>query len=695
MSVVVQDAMKLRACLEAVLTCYNVRPDIEGLLTTIARPPGTFRLEDVELVIDRLNFGIDKQEIRYDEILTAKLPAIIGTAAHDCFAYLPSRAAGEKLFPVDPGLDGDTHVWALFVYPLKSSTLMDVSHMAQSHSLDWFWAPIRRFYTQYGEVMLCSLFINLFVLAYPLFSMNVYDRVTVNFAESTLFVLTSGIVIVLIFDFLFKVMRSHLLENIASKVGSQYDSDLMERMIAVKITNMELSVGERANIFREMQSVRDFYASRLAPTLVDLPFFVLFIGVIFFIDPWLSVVPLVGSVLILVANLFIQIPIDKATKSYFAGMQSKSAYLIQMLTGMRTIKMMNAVGPKLFEWNIQAMKSADEAKRSHALSSIVGSFSIFITYMVSVFTLFLGAYLISQGTLTVGGLVAATMMSSRAIGPIVGLAGIVVQYKRYRDVLLSVDKIYKLPSEHDNFASRPVSNGIKGGIKFDDVSFKYPSQQYAALTKVSLNIEPGEHVGFIGRTGAGKSTLVRMVCSLLEPSSGSILVDNFGMTSYSPYELRRNIGYVPQDAFFFSGTIESNILMGCETASKEDVERAVKMSGLESVMKNTGRGLDMEVGENGDRLSGGQKQSIALARALVRNPQVLVFDEPTNGIDTSLEASIKADLTKYLKGRTFLMITHRTTLLSLVDRLVLLDKGKIIADGPRDEVLKKLGGTGV
>lgn len=694
MTVLTSDLTRLRACLDAVLACYNLRPDIDGLLTALPRQQAAFRAEDIPLILERFEFGIDERMISIEELAIAKLPALVEDADGNYYAYLPTKPAGEAFYPSAPAtpVDGQGIMLKVrFVYPLKVSTLMDLSHISQGHSLDWFWTPIKQFYSQYGEVMLCTVFINLFILAYPLYSMNVYDRVVVTFAESTLLVLTVGIAIVLSVDVLFKMMRSHLLDAIASKVGSRYDSDLMERLISIKPSYMTLSVGERANLFRELQSIRDFYALRLAPTVVDVPFFFLFIGTVCFISAPLALVPIVGAIVILLLNWFAQNAINKTTKNYFSTMQSKTSILFQTLAGTKTIKQMNASGSKLFDWSVQSLQSSEAARRNHSINALVGNLSTFVTYMVSVFVLFFGAFEISEGALTTGGLVACTALASRAIGPIVSLSGVVSQYKRCRDVLEAIDKIFKLPSEMDGVVSRPAHEGIKGNITFEDVSYQYNGAQFPALNKVSFSIKQGERVGLIGRTGAGKSTIAKMITTMLEPASGSILIDQYAMSAYSPYELRRHIGYVPQDGYFFSGSIESNILMGYD-ASPEDLNRAIRLSGLDSVMKNTGRGLDMEVGENGERLSGGQKQSIALARAIVRNQSVLVFDEPTNGIDTALENTIKANLDSYLQGRTFVMITHRTSLLSLVDRLILVDKGRIVADGPRDEILKKLGG---
>ena len=669
--------------LEAVIKAFNLRPDMQGLLLSIPREKGSFDIKNALHILDKLDLHHHEGKATPSEIRKSSLPALVLDADGIPHAFLP-KSPDKFAIP-----DSDLQLNCYFVFPDDEKSWSETSHMVYGHTLDWFWSPLQRFSGYYRQVMLCSFFINLFVLAFPLFSMNVYDRVSVNFSQSTLAVLTVGVLMVLAFDFMFKTLRGNILENIASKVGTHYDSLLMERLIAIKMQDMILSVGERANIFRELQGIRDFYAAKLAPTIVDMPFFLLFLCAIYMMSPVLTLVPIAASAILLGANVLLQVPLNKATKSYFLGMQSKSSFLFQMLAGLRTIKMMNAGGTKLFEWQLQSLQSAEQAHRNHFYNSLFNNFNIMVTYLVSVAVLYIGMHLIADGNLTVGGLVASSMLASRAVGPVINLTTVISQYKRSRDVLISVDKIFKLPC--DTEAKTTAGRTISGALKLEEVAYQYQGQLYPALTGINLNIKSGERVGFIGRSGAGKSTLTKLVCSLLEPSSGSILLDNFAMSSYSPSEVRRNIGYVPQDSYYFSGSIENNILLGHELTSKEDMDNAIRISGMDTVMQNTGRGLDMDVGENGDKLSGGQKQSIALARAIVRNPKILVFDEPTNGIDSSLEAHIRTQLADYTKDRTFLLITHRTSLLSLVDRLVLLERGKIIADGPRDEILKKLG----
>lgn len=681
----------LEDALLAALGNYDIKPDIKGLLARLPRQAGSMRIDDILPICKKLQLSVIGGKQTETEIRLGGLPALMiyDTAIA---VFMPSKGKSGDFRVFGEKTPSSTLLHTYAILPPDPQSKVDTSHMKSWHSLDWFWEPVRRYWKQYSEILVVSFFSNLLVIALPIFTMNVYDRVAVNFSEATLIVLTLGIVLALFFDFLFKNLRTIVLERVAGRVGAQYDLDLMERLMAIKPTAMKLSVGEKTNLFREIQGIKDFYASRLMPSLVDVPFFFLFVGVMYVISPWVALVPFLAAIAIIVVTRGLQVPVNRAAETHFKGMQNKSATLVQMLTGTDTLKMLGATGSGLFQWNVVSQHSIDTARKNNVLISITTNLCIMITYLVTVFVLVVGVHQISQGALTVGGLVACSLLSGRAIGPIINISGLIGRLKQSSDVLKAIDRIFTLP--HDDIAqTRNSAKGpLKGTIEFSEVSFAYPEQPRPALQKVSLTIQPGERVALIGRTGAGKTTLARMITRFLEPVQGTLFIDGYAMDSISPEELHRSVGYVPQDGFFFSGTIRSNILMGVEDASEEALQQAVKLSGLDIILQSVGGGLDMEVGEGGKRLSGGQKQALALARAIVRNPSILVFDEPTNGIDNGLEATIKQGLESYLQGRTFVMITHRTTLLSLVDRLILLDNGRVVADGPRDEVLARLAG---
>lgn len=681
----------VEAALHDILACYDVVPDLKGILARLSRRPGPMRLDDIDPILAKLDMKRGPKTANIDEIAALGLPALVVFADKAVAAYLPNAKSDSRLrFYGRETANRDAIAACITLQAPGPRTAHETKHMKHGHALDWFWAPVRKFWKQYAEILVTSLFGNLLMLALPLFTMNVYDRVAINFAESTLVVLTVGICIALVFDFLFKTLRSYILELVASRVGAQFDMDLMERFMTIRPMLMKLSIGEKTNLFAELQGIRDFYAGRLMPSLMDLPFFVLFTGIIYIISPSVALVPIIATVLIVLIAKGLQVPVDRSAEVYFKGQQQKSARLVQTLAGIDTLKMLGATGTGLFHWGGASRHSIETSRRNNLMMTGATNLCIMITYMVNVFVLFVGVHEIAAGTLTVGGLVACSLLSGRAVAPVIQMAGLMSKMKQSSDVLKTIDKVFNLPHEDVTQTRKSPQGLMQGKIELADASFIYPDQPRPALQKVSLTIQPGEHVGLIGRTGAGKSTLARMICRFLDPVEGTVFIDGFAMNSLSPEELHRSIGYVPQEGFFFSGSIRSNIVLGAEDASEEDLQNAVAVSGLGTILQGIGAGLDMEVGEAGSRLSGGQKQALALARALVRNPSILVFDEPTNGVDNALEAQIKQGLDTYLKGRTFVMITHRTSLLSLVDRLVLLDSGRVVADGPRDEIMARL-----
>lgn len=688
----------LAKCLQVVLGFFGINADLNGLKTQLAREPGPLTLDDLDAVGERLQFSSRVESLELSEVSNAPTPVILLGSNNEPCVYVPRPGQVGRMY--FPGLgfqkaDLSTYVdqyagKALSIRLNQEKVVADTEHMSEERAIDWFWQPIFGHISSFGEVLLCSLFINLFVIALPLFTLNVYDSVIPNFAEATLYVLGIGVGIALLFDFLLKTMRSYILERVAARVGAGFDGTLMQRLMMVNTEHMSLSVGERSNLFRELQGIREFYASRFVPTLVDLPFFLLFLFVIYMISPPLTVIPVVGALVIIVFNMAIQIPINRSTADHFSSMQKKSTLMIESLAGLQNFKLFNAVGDRLYKWNYVSKRAAETTRKNQFLFSAVQNLSLTVMHMVHVFIVVFGVYQIQSGNLTIGGLIACTILSGRAIAPIMNLSGVVSRWKQSRDVLKTIDALFSLPNENDASCQRSPKGPLKGAIQLEQLSYQYQKQVRPALRDISLSIKPGERVGLIGPSGAGKSTLAGVLSGLLTEYQGDIFFGNYSLRAIPPAELRRTVAVVPQFPFFISGTIRENMLMGRSDVSEAAIKYAARVSGVEEIIKHCGQGLDTEVGEGGSRLSGGQRQAISIARIILRNPRVIIFDEPTTGLDSVLEEHFRTHMAEYLKGRTLILVTHRTSLLSLVDRLVLLDNGKMLADGPTEAVLKKL-----
>ncbi len=687
----------LEDCVTTLVNFYGIRCDVYAIISELPSSK-IINFNNLSYVAEKLDCNIKEVNCDINELKKIHVPVVVFLNNGETRIYFPESIGISQLYLPGTGLVDETlesidNVYsgkiALFV-PAKNKIQARIDHMLKGFAIDWFWEPVRKNWNSYAEILLSSLFINILVLALPLFTMNVYDRVISNFAEYTLIALTVGIVLALLFDFIFKITRSYILETLAADISTKYDSDLMERLLQIKIYAMKMSVGERVNIFRELQTIRDFFASRLIPMVVDLPFFILFCFIIYLISPPLSIIPVIGTLVILTINFAGKFAIGKSTKKYFSSMQNKTTVMVETLAGAPTIQMFNATGSRLFKWKFSSSCSAEAAKNNHILISFISNASFLVAHLVHVFIVVFGVYEIIDSNLTIGGLLACTIISGRAMAPVISSSGVIAQLKQSMDVLITIDNLFHQPYEKITSEKCSVKGNLKGGVMLRNVSARYSQQTRDALTDVSLLIKPNERIGIIGRTGAGKSTLIKAICGNVQIGGGQILFDNYNQSSISPTELRRIIALVPQDPFFFSGSIRDNVLLGEEMASEECLEKAIYYSGLDLVMQQTGDGLDTEVGENGSWLSGGQRQAISLARAFVRDSSILIFDEPTTGMDTVLENRLRTSMVEFLKERTFIMVTHRTSLLSLIDRLVLFDNGKIIADGPRDEVIKKV-----
>ncbi|MEM7098438.1 MAG: ATP-binding cassette domain-containing protein [Pseudomonadota bacterium] len=679
----------LLAAVARVLSCYDLFPDLTGIVAQLPRIQGPLTLDDLTPIAQRLSLELKILEGNRGHCANFDSPLILcrsdGTEPEVVLpSQLDSRTQefneAEELQPC----------FIVLIAPSRQASDMDLSNMQRGHALDWFWQPLKTHWRQFSEVLVCTAFINLFVLFIPLFTLSVYDQVIPNFADETLVVLAVGVCVALVFDFIMKSMRTYLLERITAETGAQYDQLLMSRVLNIPNEYMPLSVGERSNLFRELQGIREFYASRLVPTAVDLPFFLLFMAVIYVISPILTVIPVIGALIIITINAVVQIPVTKATANFFSANQQKSSLLVETLQGANTFKLANALGPRLFRWQTAASNTTQNGRLNQFLFGMGQNASVTCVHLVHVLVIVVGVYQVQSGLLTVGGLIACSILASRAIAPVVNVGGVVSRWRQARDVLGSIDTLFQLPFEQAD--EGVVQRDLDGAISINSLSYTYPGQTRPALTDISLDIKPGERVGLIGPTGAGKSTLAGVLTGMMRNYQGEIRFNGQEIRSLAPACIRDQMAVVPQTPFYVNGSIRDNILLGLE-ATDNAIEQALDISGLQTIIRQTGYGLDSPVGENGSNLSGGQRQAVAIARALIKNPKIIVFDEGATGFDAILETQLKLKLDEYLKDRTFIMITHRTSMLELVQRLVLMHNGSVVRDGSRDEVIEVLNGT--
>ncbi|MBT6079252.1 MAG: type I secretion system permease/ATPase [Gammaproteobacteria bacterium] len=554
----------------------------------------------------------------------------------------------------------------------------------------WFWKIIFKGWPIYSESIFASFMVNLFALASPLFVMNVYDRVVPNDAMETLWVLAIGALLVAGFDFLLRTLRAYFIDVAGKRADLALSASIFEQLLGTRMEARDPASGATANHMREFEGIRDFFTSASMTTLVDLPFLVIFLGVIWMIGGPIVFVPLLTIPVVMIAALLFQIPMHRAIRETFEESTEKHAILVEAISSAETIKSENAEGVMQQKWEHYVERLAKSGMKSKLWSTLAINFTTFAHQITTIGIVLLGVHQISAGEMSVGALIASTILAGRALAPMTGIAGLLIRYRQSMIALKALHGLMKKPIErpaNSRFLNRPP---IKGAIEFRQVSFSYPSQEENALNSLNIRIQPGEHVAIVGRIGSGKTTLEKLLLGLYQPQEGSLLVDGTHLSQLDPAQLRRSIGYVSQEIVLFRGTLRDNIKFGTPQASDEELLKAAQMAGVDEFAQLHPKGYDMIVGERGEGLSGGQRQAVAMARALLLQPPILLLDEPTSSMDNSTENGWKARFTPFLKERTLILVTHRASLLSLAERLIILDRGQIVADGPRDQVLQAL-----
>ncbi|MDQ7044397.1 MAG: type I secretion system permease/ATPase [Sulfurimonas sp.] len=564
-------------------------------------------------------------------------------------------------------------------------------HLTQKH---WFWSTLKLSAGVYKDVLYASLLINLFVLASPLFTMNVYDRVVPNNAIETLWVFAIGISIIYVIDTFLKFTRTFLLESAAKKSDIIMSSIVFEKVLNLKMANHPASVGSFSSSIKDFDSIRSFLTNATMAAIIDLPFAVIFLLVIAYIGGAIALVPMVTMMFILSYAFFIKKPLRASIESTHEASAKKSAILIETLSNIETLKTLGTLNQVQWKWEESTGEIATKSLKSRMLSSSIPTITQLLIQLNTVIIIVVGVYMIQAHELSMGGLIGIVILTGRALAPMGQVAGLMTNYEDTKTSYETLNDIISQPSERPHgkkFVSRP---DFTGHIEFVDVTFSYPGSEIPAIKNVSFVIEPGEHVAIIGRIGCGKSTVQKLILGLYEPDSGQILIDGIEIKQIDPADLRKNMGYVSQDIMLFRGTVKDNITFRATHANDSAMIRAAQISGTAEFIKKHPRGYEMPIGERGQGLSGGQRQSIGIARAFLLDAPVMLMDEPSNAMDQITEARLLDNLRDALVGKTSLMVTQKMTLLKIVDRVIVMNDGKIFIDAPKNEALKQLQGGG-
>ena len=584
--------------------------------------------------------------------------------------------------------------YAIFVHPRPEFTDADAPH-AQDVNRHWFWGPMWEVRDIYWKVGVAAVLINLFALTSPIFMMNIYNRVLPNNAMETGWVLAIGAMTVFIFDFIMKTLRGYFIDLAGRRVDVIAARRIYDQLMNMKLAGRPKSSGAFANMLRDFDSVRDFTTSATITALVDLPFTILFLLVIGLLGGSVAFILAGLVIIVMIAGYALQLPLKNNVKKSAKSAEAKHGLLVETISGLETIKAIGADGRLRARYGDQVAENALYSQNARFFSALGGNIAGLVQQVASIIIVLIGMYMIKDGDMSVGALIACVMLGGRAIAPIGQVANLMSRYHSARSAMTTIDSIMAKPVERPldaRFLHRP---DLKGKIAFKNVSFSYPGAPRKSLENVSFTIEAGEKVGIIGRIGSGKSTITRLMMGLYDPSEGTILVDETDYRQIDPADLRRNMAYIAQDVVLFSGTVRDNITASVPHATEEEILEAAKAAGVHDFMSRHPMGYDAPVGERGEGLSGGQRQTIALARAMLLKPNVFVCDEPTNAMDVQAEQSFTNHIAQYSKDKTLILVTHRQQLLPMVDRLILIDQGKVIIDGPRDKVIETIARGGV
>ena len=550
----------------------------------------------------------------------------------------------------------------------------------------WFWDTFNRSRWMFGWALLGTLMLNIFGALIPFYSMAVYDRVVPNNAMGSLGVLTTAVALLLGFELVMRLLRSHLLEVAARRIDVALSAQVFAQCLRMRAANRPASGGVLANTVRDFESVREFFATSTLTVLGDLPFMFFYLGVIALVGGWLALVPLAVMPVLIGVAWASRGPLARKVSESMQESSQRTAHLFETMNGLDTVKALGAEAWSRRKWEALTQAIAHNNLETREITSRINTINTALLTAAGVAVVAVGAVMMANQALSMGQLIAVSMLAGRALAPVSQIAGLMVRWEQTKLSFEALNKIMAAPT--DDAAASLQAPPLRGALEFRDVGFAYPNQP-PMIERLNLKIRPGERVGIIGKLGSGKSTVLRLILNQYAPSTGSVLVDELVNTQLEPLSLRRQIGYVPQDVTLFHGSLRENIELGRVQADDSALLAAMRASTLDEVITQLPAGVATQVGERGERLSGGQRQLVAIARALLMQPRLLLLDEPSSMVDPATEQRLIARL-RALPETTVVLVTHRMAMLALVDRLVVMDRGRVLADGPRDEVLKAL-----
>lgn len=690
----------LLSCLQLIAHLHGLPCNTESVLAGLPLVSGQLTPELFLRAADRA--GLAAKVIERDalsDINGIVLPVVLLLANNRACVLLEMDTASHRCVVQDNLLEIPRHVTlselqaqytghAIFCKPVSS--LSPAGEKESWQERHWLWSAVAHSWRIYRDVLLATVLINIFATVSPLFTMNIYNRVVPNQALETLWVLTLGISLVYLFDLLVKTLRVYFLEIAGKKADVLMSSRIFEHILGIRMEHQPASVGNFISQLREFESVRNFITSSTVVALIDLPFTVLFLAIILYVGGWLVLVPLLMAPLMVAYGFFMQPALRSAVESGYRAANRKHAALTEAISQRETIKSLVVEGHWQRLWENLTGELAISGQRGRLLTSAVSNVCSLLIQLSTVLMVFAGVYLIGAGQLSMGGLIASVMLASRVLAPMSQVVNLQASYFQTRTAVAGINQTMMLPVERPPTRNFLRKDAVQGDIEFRDVSFQYNQAGSLVINRVSFRIRPGEKVAIIGRIGSGKSTLQKLVMGLYQPTEGMVLVDGVDLRQLDPAFVRKAMAHVSQDFTLFEGSVRHNITIGELERDDDRLARVVSATGVGELVRESSIGLDMQVGERGACLSGGQRQSVMLARALYRKAAVYLLDEPTSQLDSGSEDALRRQLPEWLDTATVLLTTHKASMLDLVDRVIVLDRGRLVADGPRQQVLDAL-----